>query len=91
MFDRRTILALVVVGIIFLLMPRYLEWVGPKKPPVTESTPPTAAAPADTTPRATVPDTARTAIAKTETVPRDSARRCGGGGFRYRAAGLRDD
>src|SRR3989339_2268769 len=36
MFDRNTIIALVVVGIILLFLPKYYEWMSPPKPPRTE-------------------------------------------------------
>jgi YidC/Oxa1 family membrane protein insertase len=43
MFDRNTIIALVVVGIILLFLPKYYEWMAPPTPPRTETATPTQA------------------------------------------------
>jgi YidC/Oxa1 family membrane protein insertase len=67
MFDRRTLLALVVVGLILLLLPKYYELISPKKPvavtnPSEKSAPPT---PTDSIPKT---ETAQAEPAKMEAV-----------------------
>ena len=44
MFDRKTIMAMVVVGLILILLPKYYKLISPQKPPATQP----AGAPADT-------------------------------------------
>jgi YidC/Oxa1 family membrane protein insertase len=53
MFDRKTILAMIVVGLILILLPKYYKLISPQKPPASVPT----TAPADTLPPPEQPQT----------------------------------
>ncbi len=72
MFDRRTILALVVVGLILLLLPKYYQLITPKAPPATEVVAPdSVTTPTDSPPVTTpqVTESAPPAATPTSTTP----------------------
>jgi YidC/Oxa1 family membrane protein insertase len=69
MFDRRTILALVIVGIILLLFPKYMELVKPKQPLAPAAPQPQAPAEPETTAVAPPPQVAVQAVSQAQEQP----------------------